>query len=128
MGIKLVLADDAPFIRDVLRDIFAAQSDIEVIGEAEDGKQAVEIAHDLKPDVILMDIVMPHKSGIEAAQEILKSLPQIRIVACSTMDQETMIMRALEAGCCSYLVKPFKVQEVLTAVRSAAAISKGKDS
>ncbi|NJM10058.1 MAG: response regulator [Bdellovibrionaceae bacterium] len=71
------------------------------------------------PHVVLMDIVMPRMSGIEAAIIISKEKPEIKIIACSTVDQNNMVMRALEAGCCNYIVKPFKSEDVLKAVRSA---------
>ncbi|HMN68558.1 MAG TPA: response regulator [Bdellovibrionales bacterium] len=125
MGIKLVIADDAPFIREVLRHVFHS-SEVEIVGEAQDGAEAVQIAKTTRPDVVLMDIVMPKMSGIEATVEILQALPQTKIIACSTIDQNNMIMRALEAGCCHYVVKPFKTQEVLSAVRNAVA-KKGKE-
>lgn len=120
MGIRLVIVDDAPFIREVLRHIFAS-TEIEVIAEAVDGQEAVEVVTREKPDVVLMDIVMPRKSGIEATIEIMKALPNTRVVACSTVDQNSMVMRALEAGCCNYITKPFKAEDVLKAVRGAAA-------
>lgn len=120
MGIKLVIVDDAPFIREVLRHIFA-NTEISVVGEAQDGEEAVSMVKDLRPQIVLMDIVMPKKSGIEAATEILKDLPDTKIIACSTLDQNNMIMRALEAGCCNYITKPFKSNEVLEAVRKAGA-------
>lgn len=118
MGIKLVIVDDAPFIREVLRHIFS-NTEIDVIGEAADGEEAVELVKKTRPDVVLMDIVMPRKSGIEAAAEILKDLPQLRIIACSTVDQNGMVLRALDAGCCHFVTKPFKAEEVLSAVRNA---------
>src|SRR4051812_46212602 len=118
MGIKLVIVDDAPFIREVLKHIFSG-TEITVTGEAQDGEEAVSLVHRVKPDVVLMDIVMPKKSGIEATTEILKELPNTKIVACSTNDQNSMVMRALEAGCCNYVVKPFKAEDVLKAVRAA---------
>ena len=121
MGIKLVIVDDAPFIREVLRHIFM-NTEIEVVGEAQDGEEAVRLVYDLQPQVVLMDIVMPRKSGIEATIEILKERPQIKIIACSTLDQNSMVMRALEAGCCNYITKPFKANEVLEAVRSACQV------
>lgn len=118
MSIKLVIVDDAPFIREVLRHIFDG-SNVEVVGEAHDGEEAIEVARIYRPDVILMDIVMPRKSGIDATVEILKDFPNIKIIACSTVDQNSMVMRALEAGCCNYIVKPFKAEDVLKAVRTA---------
>lgn len=119
MGIKLVIVDDAPFIREVLRHIFLS-SEVEVIGEAQDGVEAIQIVKELQPRVVLMDIVMPRKSGIEATIEILKDFPETKIIACSTLDQNNMVMRALEAGCCNYITKPFKANEVLEAVRRAS--------
>lgn len=118
MGIELVIVDDAPFIREVLRHIVSG-TEIRVVAEAGDGEEAVEVVHAARPHVVLMDIVMPHKSGVVATQEILEAHPDIAIIACSTVDQETMVMRALEAGCTHYLVKPFKKEEVLRAIRSA---------
>lgn len=118
MAIKLVIVDDAPFIREVLRQIFA-ESEIEVVGEARDGVEAVAAARKLVPDVMLMDIVMPNKSGIEAAAEIIAEFPEMKIIACSTVDQNNMVMRALEAGCCNYITKPFKAKTVLESVRNA---------
>lgn len=123
MGIKLLLADDAAFIREVVTHLVVG-SGIEIVGEAVDGEEAVILAKQLNPDVILMDIVMPRKSGIEATQEILAANPKIKVIACSTVDQETMVMRALEAGCCSYIVKPFTKNNVLEAVRAAAVLRK----
>lgn len=122
MSIKLVIVDDAPFIREVLRHIFAA-SEVTIVGEAADGEDAVAIVRETKPDVVLMDIVMPRKSGIEAAVEIVKDLPSVRVIACSTVDQNSMVMRALEAGCCNYVVKPFNAEDVLKAVRAAARLN-----
>ncbi len=100
MVIKLVIVDDAPFIREVLRHIFEP-TEIEIVGEAQDGEEAIYVVNNLLPQVVLMDIVMPKKSGIDATVEILKDHPGIKIIACSTVDQNSMVMRALEAGCCN---------------------------
>lgn len=120
-----MIVDDAPFIREVLRHIFT-NTEIQVVAEALDGEEAIEVVRRERPAVVLMDIVMPRKSGIEAAATISKEFPDIRIIACSTVDQNSMVMRALEAGCCNYITKPFKAEEVLQAVRSAAE-SKSKE-
>lgn len=122
MGIKLVIVDDAPFIREVLKHIFT-NTDVEVVGEAQDGEEAVTVVRKLNPQVVLMDIVMPRKSGIEATIEIVRAQPHVKVVACSTVEQNSMILRALEAGCCNYIVKPFKAEDVLKAVRAAAQLN-----
>ena len=126
MNSKLVIVDDAPFIREILKHIFQ-NTEIEVVGEARDGQEAIEVITRLKPDAVLMDIVMPVKSGIDATQEILKTHPNIKIIACSTVDQNTMVMRALEAGCCDYLTKPFKAQDVLNIIRKAVTKEQPKE-
>lgn len=114
-----MIVDDAPFIREVLRHLFE-KSDVEIVGEAKDGAEAVALVKKTKPEVVLMDLVMPNKSGIEATAEILKELPETRVIACSTLSQNGMVMRALEVGCCNFVSKPFKSEEVLKAVRAAA--------
>jgi two-component system chemotaxis response regulator CheY len=121
MAITLVIVDDAPFIQEVLRHIFSS-TEIQVVGEARDGEEALSVVRKFRPDVVLMDIVMPKKSGIEAAAEILKELPNTRIIACSTIEQNTMVLRALDAGCCNYVTKPFRAEEVVDAVRAAARL------
>ncbi len=118
MAIKLVIVDDAPFIREVIRHTLN-NTGIEVIGEAQDGEDAIEVVRQLKPQVVLMDLVMPRKSGIEATKEIIAEHPDIKVVACSTLDQETMVMRVLEAGACNYIVKPFNREDLLKAIRAA---------
>jgi DNA-binding NarL/FixJ family response regulator len=122
MGITLVIVDDAPFIREVLRHIFL-ETEITVVGEAHDGEEALSVVRTHKPDVVLMDIVMPKKSGVEATAEIVKEFPNCRIVACSTIDQSSMVLRALDAGCCNYVTKPFQAADVLKAVRAAARLN-----
>ncbi|MGE0762776.1 MAG: response regulator [Bdellovibrionales bacterium] len=121
MAIKLVIVDDAPFIREVVRHI-VHDNGIDVIGEAQDGQEAVELIARLKPHVVLMDLVMPRKSGIDATKEILEVNPGIKVIACSTLDQESMVMKALDAGCCHYVVKPFKKEELIKTIKNAAGI------
>ncbi|MGE3975608.1 MAG: response regulator [Bdellovibrionales bacterium] len=109
---KLVIADDAAFVREILVQI-ARRGGYDVVAEAADGEEAVKMALLHKPDLIVMDIVMPKKSGIQATKEILQQLPRTRVLACSTEGQESMIVKALEAGCVDYLVKPFEIKTVL---------------
>jgi DNA-binding NarL/FixJ family response regulator len=118
--IRMIVADDAPFIREIVRHL-AEKSGIELVAEAVDGEDAVRLALEHKPDLILMDIIMPRMSGIEATKAILAKMPSMKIVAFSTADQDTMVMRALEAGCCSFCVKPFKADELLAAIRKTVA-------
>lgn len=119
MSLRLVVVDDAPFIREMLRHI-AGKSGIEIVGEAEDGVQGVEVVREKRPDVVLMDIVMPRLSGIEATKQIINELPEQRIIACSTESQESMVMKALAAGCCDFVAKPFKTNELIKAIKAAA--------
>ena len=118
MRIRLLLVDDAPFIHEVLHHLFD-RSGIEVVGDAYDGFEAVELAEELKPDVVLMDIVMPKKSGLEASVEILKILPDTKIIACSTVDSENLVSRALEAGCCDFVRKPFTGQGLVEVIKKS---------
>ncbi len=116
--IRLLVVDDAPFIREIVRHAIRS-ADIEIVGEAEDGVEAVALASQLKPDVILMDIVLPLKSGIDASREILEENSGIRIVAFSTNDHETIVMKAIDAGCCSFIVKPFQSDQLIAAIEQA---------
>ncbi len=116
--IRLLVVDDAPFIREIVRHAIRS-AEIEIVGEAEDGVEAVAMARALKPDVILMDIVLPLKSGIDASREILSENASIRIIGFSTNDHETIVMKALDAGCCSFIVKPFQSDQLIHAIEQA---------
>ncbi|MCB0389917.1 MAG: response regulator [Bdellovibrionales bacterium] len=110
--IKLVVADDAPFIREIIRQIAKGDESLVLVGEAQDGEDVIEVVSCTRPDVILMDIVMPKKNGIEATKIILEKYPKIKVIAFSTLDDESMLLKALDAGCCNYLKKPFDAQSV----------------
>ncbi len=112
---KIMIVDDAPFMLEIQRTILESAG-YKVIAEAANGKDAVGLALRTRPDVILMDIVMPEKSGVDAAREILEKLPKTKIIAISTLDQESMVLKALDAGCKSYVVKPFEKAELLGAI------------
>ncbi len=117
--IRLLVVDDAPFVREIVRHAVRG-TEIKIVGEAENGTEAVERALALKPDVVLMDIVLPEKNGIEASQELLALEPDIRIVAFSTNDSDSLIVKVLEAGCVSFIAKPFQAEELVAAIRQAA--------
>lgn len=117
-SLRMIVADDAPFIREIVRHL-VQKAAIELVGEAANGEEAVELARRHRPDLILMDIIMPQMNGIEATKQILSYLPDVRIIAFSTADQDTMVLRALEAGCCNFLVKPFKGEQLLAAIEKS---------
>ncbi len=122
MPIRVLIADDAVFMRNMIRDIFSSNGDFEVIGEAANGEEAITKYTDLKPDVVTMDIVMPVKSGIEAVKEICRKDSKARIVMCSALGQESLVMEAIEAGASDFIVKPFTPEKVLEVVRKIAAL------
>ena len=112
MGARVMIVDDALFMRNMLRNIFS-ESGFEVIGEAQNGSEAVEKYAQLRPELVTMDIVMPEKSGIEALKEIVAIDGSARIIICSALGQESLIMEALEAGARDFIVKPFKPAKVI---------------
>ena len=116
MGLKVLIADDALFMRNMLREIFV-KAGFQVVGEAVNGVEAVERYHELRPDLVTMDIVMPLKSGIEALQQITREDPAARVVMCSALGQEALVIEAVQAGAKDFIVKPFKEERVLDVVR-----------
>jgi len=116
MNIRVLVVDDAPFIREVISQTLPNHG-FDVIGIAANGQEAIEQARKLTPDLILMDIVMPVKSGLEATKEILAEFPKMKIVALSTIDQQGMVLKALEAGCCDYVAKPFESAKLIQTLR-----------
>jgi DNA-binding NarL/FixJ family response regulator len=119
--IKVLIVDDHTVVRRGLRGFFDLLDDIEVVGEAENGRRAVTLADELKPDVILMDIVMPTMDGIEAIAEIKRQRPDVEIVALTSFIEEERVTAALEAGATGYLLKDAEADDVAAAVRRAHA-------
>jgi DNA-binding NarL/FixJ family response regulator len=119
--IGVLLADDHTLIRAGLRMVVEAQSDLSVVGEANNGREAVAMAAALKPDVVVMDIGMPSLNGIEAAREIRKTLPDTQIVMLSMHSDEGYVLRALKAGAKAYLLKDSAEADLARAIRAAAA-------
>jgi two-component system, NarL family, response regulator LiaR len=119
--IKVLLVDDHSVVRMGLKVFFDLQDDIEVVGEASDGSEAVAIARRLKPDVILMDLLMPNMDGLTAIGRIKGEMPETEIVAVTSFIEEDKVTAALEAGASGYLLKDAEAEEVAAAVRAAYA-------
>ena len=120
MNQTVLVCDDAIFMRTMISDILS-QAGFEVVGEAESGVQAVEKYRLLKPDLVTMDIVMPDMGGIEAVREICKDDPEARILMCSAMGQQALVVEAIQAGAKDFVVKPFQPSRVLEAVQRVLA-------
>ncbi len=116
MSHTVLVCDDAIFMRTMIADILQ-QSGFEVIGEAETGVQAIEKYQQLQPDLVTMDIVMPDMGGIDAVREITKFDPNARILMCSAMGQQALVVEAIQAGAKDFVVKPFQPSRVLEAVQ-----------
>jgi DNA-binding NarL/FixJ family response regulator len=119
--IRLLIVDDHAIVRQGLEQLFATTSDIEVIGTAADGQQAVTFAQDQKPDVILMDLGMPTLDGVGATRQIVDSLPLVRVVVLTSYGDESRILDALNAGAHGYLLKHSDPDDVIEGVRVAYA-------
>lgn len=116
--ITVLLAEDHQVVREGLRRLLALDADLDVVGEAQDGRQAVDMASKLRPDVILMDIAMPLLNGLEATRQILKLRPATRIIILSAYNEDTYITNATEAGAVGYLLKQSSVREVCDGIRA----------
>ena len=120
MGLRVLIVDDALFMRNMLKDIIAGAGH-SVVGEAANGDEAIAKYTELKPDLVTMDIVMPQKSGIEALQEIRKLDPDAKIVMCSALGQDALVVEAVQSGAKDFIVKPFKEDRVLDVIRRVSA-------
>ena len=109
---RVLIADDASFMRQMIRDIIEPEG-FEVVGEASDGMEVVEKYKKLRPDVVLMDIVMPKRSGIDAVRAIKAEDAGARVVMCSALGQDALVTEAIQAGARDFIVKPFKPDAVL---------------
>ena len=116
MGHRVLVCDDAIFMRTMISDILSGAG-YEVVGEAETGLQAIERYKQLKPDLVTMDIVMPDMGGIDAVREIVKDDPNAKILMCSAMGQQALVVEAIQAGAKDFVVKPFQPSRVLEAVQ-----------
>ncbi|MCG7407484.1 response regulator [Paenibacillus sp. ACRRX] len=116
MANRILIVDDAAFMRMMIRDILT-KNGYEVVGEAADGAQAIEKYKEHKPDLITMDITMPEMDGITALKEIRKSDPSAKVIMCSAMGQQAMVIDAIQAGAKDFIVKPFQADRVIEAIK-----------
>lgn len=121
MKIRLLLVDDHAVVRSGLRMLLQAEADVEIVGEAENGAQAIESARLMKPNVILMDIGLPDMSGIEATRQVKASVSETAVVALTIHEDEEYFFKMLEAGASGYVPKRAAPEELLTAIRTAAS-------
>lgn len=112
MANRILIVDDAAFMRMMIRDILS-KNGFEVVGEAQDGSQAIEKFKELRPDLITMDITMPEMDGIAALKEIKKVDANAKVIMCSAMGQQAMVIDAIQAGAKDFIVKPFQADRVV---------------
>ncbi len=118
--IRVLVADDHPVVRAGIVALLKSAADVEVVGEASDGLEAVEFASRLQPDLVLMDLRMPGIDGDEATARILRTQPQVRVVILTTYETDASILTAIEAGASGYLLKAAPQEEILVGIRSVA--------
>lgn len=117
--IRLIIAEDEPVARQAMARLFDLETDIKVVGEAENGEIAVDLARQVMPDVILMDIRMPRLDGIRATHAIKQEMPNIAIVILTIYDDDTNVFQAIKAGAIGYILKDSPIDDALEAVRAA---------
>ncbi|WP_371804713.1 response regulator [Candidatus Lokiarchaeum ossiferum] len=112
MMAKILIVDDAQFMRNILTKILTANGH-QIVGEADNANSGIEQFKELSPDLVTMDICMPDKSGIEAIKEIINIEPNAKILVCSSLGQELMVMEAIQLGAKDFIVKPFKKEKLV---------------
>ncbi|WP_369900277.1 response regulator [Bacillus manliponensis] len=121
MAHKILVVDDAMFMRTMIKNLLKSSSDFEVIGEAENGLEAIEKYKELKPDIVTLDITMPEMDGLEALKEIIGIDANAKVVICSAMGQQGMVLDAIKSGAKDFIVKPFQADRVIEALTKVAA-------
>lgn len=119
-AMRILIADDHAAVRRSLSQALKQEPDVEVVGEAQNGSSAIELARELSPDVVFMDVVMPSLGGIEATRQIHEQCPSVRIIALSVHASKAYATRMLKAGACGYVLKDGDVQELLHAADAAS--------
>jgi two-component system, chemotaxis family, chemotaxis protein CheY len=122
MAVNVLIVDDLAFIKIVLRDILE-KAGFRVIGEASSGEQAISMYQDTRPDVVLMDITMPGMDGLTALKKILEIDAAARVIICSALGQQQLIVQAIQLGAKDFIVKPFQPQRVVSSLKKALDIT-----
>ncbi|WP_071459455.1 response regulator [Bacillus massilinigeriensis] len=115
MAYRILVVDDAAFMRMMIKDILT-KNGFEVVAEAADGAQAIEKYKEFQPDLVTMDITMPEMDGIQSLKEIRKINPNAKVIMCSAMGQQAMVIDAIQAGAKDFIVKPFQADRVIEAI------------
>jgi two-component system chemotaxis response regulator CheY len=118
MGAKILIADDLSFMRMIQREILTERG-YTIVGEATDGVDAVNKFQSLNPDLVLLDITMPNMNGLEAMRKIFAINPKAKVIMCSALGQQSLIVEAIRAGVKDFIVKPFKPERILSAIDKA---------
>jgi len=121
VSIRILLVDDHGVIREGLRSLLEKQPDIEVVGEAEDGRKAVELVRELLPEIVIMDITMPNLNGVDATRQIKGSFPQVSIIALSIHANRRFVANMLKAGASAYILKECLFDELIQSIRDVQA-------
>ena len=120
MSIRVLIADDHSVVRQGLRMFLALDPDIDIVGEACDGVQALELAHELRPDVVLMDLLMPEMDGIQATARVRNELPETEVIALTSVLEDSSVVNAIRAGAIGYLLKDTEADVLVRAIKAAA--------
>jgi two-component system, chemotaxis family, chemotaxis protein CheY len=122
MAVNVMIVDDLAFIKFVLRDILD-KAGFRVVGEASNGEEAIRVYLDKRPDVVLMDITMPGMDGLTALKKIREHDPAAKIIICSALGQQRLIVQAIQLGAKDFIVKPFQPQRIISALKKALDFS-----
>lgn len=119
MATTVLIVDDAMFMRTVLKKMLQDE-DFEIVGEGADGDDAIKLAKEFQPNVVTLDITMPNRDGISSIEDILKVSPNSKIIMCSAMGQQGMVVDAIKKGAKDFIVKPFEKDRVIQAIKKAS--------